>query len=831
MSATPSPASLLGPYRVLDLTDERGLLAGHLLAQLGADVIQVEPPDGSSARRVGPFDHAATDRSLFWSAYAAGKRGISLALDQPHGRGALLRLAAQADVLLESAPPGVMDALGFGYEALRAVNPGLVYVSITPFGPTGPKARYADSDLTVWAASGPLEPHRSDADVPLRISTPQAFHHAAADAACGAVMALLARDATGAGQHVEVSAQASCTLCTLFTHLGAAVDHHGYTYGSVASVAKPGAKASLDLSGSGARTRQTKWQVRDGLIEMHVGVGPAAGRFANALFGWLEEIGERPAEVWWDWVKVPDLVETGELTIEDVERARDHVETTLSRFTVGELMEAAQNHGFMLAPIMSTADLMASPQFEARRLFRRIVEAGRTRTLPAPFATGCGAEPFRLRAAPGIGEHDEEILNVPRPSLEDAARPGDRSAPAPALRGLKVLDLAWVVAGPLVGRTLADFGATVVRVESAQRLDTARVLGPFPGGRTDPQSSVAFDGCNAGKLGLTLDLRREDARAVARDLVAWADVVIESFVPGQMAKFGLDYPKLKEINPNIILLSSSLMGQTGPLAQQTGFGNIGAAFSGLQRIVGERGRAPIGPFGPYTDYVAPRFAVLALLAAIDRRRRTGEGCHLDISQAEATVAFLTPLLLDYEANGRIAEAKGNRDDDYSPNGVFPTRGEARWVAITARSDPEWRRLAELIGGPRLADDPRFATLEARKRHEDALEALIAAWTKDLDRRDVEERLQALGVPAHIVADSEDVTTDPQLLARGHFIRQPHPRSGETVIDAARFDLSETPAAYTRTAPTFGRDNVYVLGEILGYSLERIESLSAAGALR
>jgi crotonobetainyl-CoA:carnitine CoA-transferase CaiB-like acyl-CoA transferase len=398
------------------------------------------------------------------------------------------------------------------------------------------------------------------------------------------------------------------------------------------------------------------------------------------------------------------------------------------------------------------------------------------------------------------------------------------------LEGLKVLDLAWVVAGPLVGRSLADFGATVVRVESSKRLDTARVLGPFPNGQTDLQASVAFENCNAGKLGLTLDLAREDARDVARDLAAWADVVIESFVPGQMAKFGLDYPSLRAINPHVIMVSSSLMGQTGPNAQLTGFGNIGAALSGMQRLVGERGETPLGPFGPYTDYVAPRFALLALLAAIDRRRRTGEGCHLDISQAEATVSLISPQILDYEANGRIAEPQGNRDEQFAPNGVFRTRGEPQWVAVTARDDGDWARLAAIVGGQALASDPRFATQAARKANEDALEALISAWTAERGAFEIEATLQAAGVPAHVVADTAEVVADDQLNHLGHFVRLPHPRFGESVFDASRFQMSATPARYARTAPTFGRDNAYVLAEVLGYSQDRIDALSAAGAL-
>lgn len=821
-------AGFLSPYRVLDLTDERGLLAGHLLAQLGAEVIQVEPPGGSRARRMAPFDKAADGASLFWSAYAAGKRTVTVDLDQREGRERLIALARHADVLIESAGPGVMDGLGLGYAQLRAANPGLVHVSITAFGNDGPKAGYADSDLIVWAAAGPLAPHRSANGLPLRISAPQAFHHAAADAACGAVMALLARDATGLGQRVDVSAQASCTLCTLFSHLAAAVGHPNYSSASIQDVKGP--KPSLDLSGSGARTRRTKWDVRDGLIEMHVGIGAAAGRFSNALFTWLADIGMRPDEFAWDWIKIPELIESGAVEIDQMERAREYVGEVIARFTAQELLQAAQQYGFMLAPIMTTADLLQSPHFAARGLFTRVEEAGRPRTLPAPFATGCGPEAARPHAARRIGEDNEEILASPSPEAVKDHSVRDRRTNLPPLEGLKVLDLAWVVAGPLVGRTLADFGATVVRVESSKRLDTARVLGPFPNGETDIQASVAFENCNAGKLGLTLDLGREDARAVARDLAAWADVVIESFVPGQMAKFGLDYESLKAINPNLIMVSSSLMGQTGPNAQLTGFGNIGAALSGMQRLVGERGEPPLGPFGPYTDYVAPRFTLLALLAAIDRRRRTGEGGHLDISQAEATVSLIAPQILDYEANGHIAEAQGNRDAQAAPNGVFRTRGEDRWVAITARNDDEWRRLAGMIGRPALAEDPRFATLESRKANEDALEAILSAWAADLDAAEIERTLQAQGVPAHVVADTYDVVADPQLGRLGAFVRLPHPRFGETIFDAARFRMSETPARYERTAPTFGRDNDHVLAEVLGYAPDRIDALKAAGAL-
>jgi crotonobetainyl-CoA:carnitine CoA-transferase CaiB-like acyl-CoA transferase len=370
----------------------------------------------------------------------------------------------------------------------------------------------------------------------------------------------------------------------------------------------------------------------------------------------------------------------------------------------------------------------------------------------------------------------------------------------------------------------------VVRIESSKRVETARLMGPFPNGKMDVQQSVLFENCNANKRGLSLDLSKAEARAVALDLACWADVIIESFMPGQMARFGLEYARLKNLNPGVIMLSSALMGQTGPYAEMSGYGNIGAALSGFQMIVGNRGELPVGPFGPYTDYVAPRFSLVTLLAALDHRQRTGEGCFIDVSQAEAGIEFLAPQITDYCATGRVAEADGNRDPFFAPHGVYRAAGENSWVAIVARDDDDWRRLASTVGGSELAVDARFSTFHARKSNEDALDALIGAWTASRDAHAIESLLQAAGIPAHVAAASEDFVRDEHLQARGHFVRLPHPLMGESVVEASRYQLSETPATFERCAPMFGRDNDYVLGELLGYSAERIADLRDGGAL-
>ena len=400
------------------------------------------------------------------------------------------------------------------------------------------------------------------------------------------------------------------------------------------------------------------------------------------------------------------------------------------------------------------------------------------------------------------------------------------------LSHIKVLDLAWVVAGPMIGRSLADFGATVVRVEHPKRTDTARAIGPYYGGGYDVQRSACYANGNAGKLGLALDLQNEDARDVVRELAAWADIVVESFAPGQVNRWGLDYETLKAINPKIIMVSTSLMGQSGPWKALAGFGNIGTAMSGYQGLVGPEEGLPTGPFGPYTDYVAPRFGIPMVLAAIDWRERSGEGCYIDLGQAETGMQFLASAFADYGATGRIAKAEGNRDDAMAPHGVYPAltqEGEdPRWIAVVAQDDAAWKALAAEIGGDAL--DDQFASLEGRKAHEAALDAIVGAWTASLDPTETAEKLQGLGVAASVVATAADLAEDPQLEHLGHWERVPHPQIGAATVEGSRFVLSKTPAHVARPAPEYGRDQEAVLKGILGYDSARLDALKAAGAM-
>ncbi|MCA0869260.1 CoA transferase [Seohaeicola saemankumensis] len=806
----------LNGLRVLDLTDWRGVLTGRMLAIMGADVLQIEPPAGSDARAMPPFDNAGG--SLFWAAYGAGRRSLVLDRDTETGADRLMALAATADVVLESGAPGRQRFLDT--DALLAANPGVIHSIVTPYGLTGPKAGYADSDLTLWAAGGPLKPTESQAGVPTRLSLPQAYHHAAADALCGVMVALEARRRGGRGQRVVTSAQASATQCTLSLSMAAVIGHPNYVFRAEVKSKK---KKQLDLSGSGSRTQRSKWPVRDGLVEMHLALGPAAGRFTNNLFALMHARGacsDRFAD--WDWITLPPRIENDEIPEEEMEAARSEVAAFLADMTKREAVEMALEHRLMLAPIMTAADLAESPHAAARGFFTRVGALD----LPGKIALGFDEGFAELCPGPVLGEGGAEV------EARWRARTGKGPFPAAAhlarvarpLDHITVLDLSWVVAGPMIGRNMADFGARVIRVESRKKPEVARLTGPFPQGIRDLDRSGLYENCNAGKDGLTLDLGHPEARAILRQLAAKVDVLVESFAPGQMDKWGLGYDVLAADNPGLVMLSTSLMGQSGPWSALAGFGNIGAAMSGLQVLAGREGADPVGPYGPYTDFVAPRLALPVLLAALEARRHSGHGCRLDVSQAEAGMQFIAETFAEHAVTGRVPVARSNRDPLVVPNGVYPCaapEGETVWVAISATTEAMWTALATEAGLSLAAD--RYAD-------EAAIDAALAAWCRGQSAQAVEDRLQAAGVAAHVAASPADLAADPQLAAWGHF--QTRPRSDGTPAhhETCRFQLSLTPAEVTRAAPEYGRDTQQVLIDWLGMDPAEIAGLEAAGVL-
>jgi crotonobetainyl-CoA:carnitine CoA-transferase CaiB-like acyl-CoA transferase len=402
----------LSPYRVLDLTDHRGALAGHMFAQLGAEVIQVEPPGGSPARRQPPFapDWPEGENSLFWAAYGSGKRSIVCDAPTPDGLDLLHRLVRGADFLFESTPPRDGRPGWLDPAALAAVNPRLIQVSITPFGLTGPRRDWADSEITLWAAGGPLLAIRTPDGAPVRISAPQAYLHAAGDAAGAALIAHFARLRSGRGQHVDVSVQQSVPQATLSAVLAAAVGHADY----LPRPPKPGAAAAakgVDLSPSAGLSRSSKWPVRDGYAEMHLAMGPTGGPSSNQLFAWMRREGALDARFeGWDWVSLGERVEAGEIGADDLDAAHAAVSRFMLTRSKAELMDVAIASGIRIAPIETIADLIQSPHSAARGFFQTVEGPFGAYLVPGDFALGAPGGFRPLTPAPRLGEHTRAIL-------------------------------------------------------------------------------------------------------------------------------------------------------------------------------------------------------------------------------------------------------------------------------------------------------------------------------------------------------------------------------------------------------------------------------------
>jgi len=812
---------MLSPYRVLDLTDERGLACGCMLADLGADVVQVEPPEGSSARRRGPFvkGDPGPESSLHWYAYARNKRSVALDLDDSAGREALLRLVDGADFLVESRGEQAMSTLGLGYEELAARNPALVYVSITPFGADGPKAGYHATDLIVQAASGSMALNGEADRAPLRAGGVSAWTYAGIEAAGAALVAHHERIRSGRGQHVHVSGLLSTNLAAVFTLLAGSL---GQPHGTRAG-------GGLQL---GPLNMPFIWEAADGFVSLLLMFGGPGARFFGNLMAWMRDEGALDAEdAERDWAATTGLVLTGQADVSILQRLIDRIADFLRARTKADLLDAAISRELLLVPVSTVEDVFASAQLEARGYWREVERDGRALRYPGPFAVLSQTPIQYRRSAPRIGEHTREVLDEP-PRRPAAVPATPALEPAPAgdlpLSGLKVLDFMWVMAGPASTRVLADYGATVVKVESASPMDLVRVLPPFYEGAPVPENSASFGSLNAGKLSLSLDLRDPDASAVVHDLVRWADVVTDSFSAGAMKTLGLDYESLRAINPDVIVLSSCLFGQTGPLSAMAGYGTMGAAVAGLVQPTGWPDRAPCGPFGPYTDWLAPRLTLPTLLAALDHRRRTGQGQQVDQSQAESSLHFMVPALLDFAANGVVIDRVANTDPQMSPHGVYPADGDDEWLALTVRDDDDWTRLCAAIDRPDLSADARLATLEGRRTHADEIDEAIAQWTGARGGSEGEQALQQAGVPAHVVVHAERAAEEPQF--EGHFVEAPHELHGTAFVESTRFTLSRTPARVERAAPTLGQDTDAVLRELLGYDPARIESLRAAGTL-
>ncbi len=797
----------LAGYRVLDLTDQRGAYCGKLLADLGADVVKVEPPAGDPARHRGPFyqDEPGPDRSLLFWALNTSKRSITLDLSNPAEARLLGRLAASADAFIENHGQGDMEALGLGYEALRSLNPGLVYTSITPFGQDGPRRYWRGPDIVVQAMGGLMHICGYPDGTPVRVAGSQAYYAGSLYACVATLIALYHRELTSEGQWIDVSMQEAIALVTQPTTQFFDLKQ----------------EVTTRLGTDGPRLGRF-WPCQDGYI--------SAGSFRRPQarergLRWLESRGLAGELTEPEW-------QGPEREAELAARVEEGVLALVRTLPRAEIEEESRRFDLWISPLHWPGDVVEDSHLRARGFFVPVEhpELGATVLYPgAPYRLS--ETPWRLAGRPPLlGEHNDEILRpqsrVPsRPPAPRDPGPGTRDRPAGALAGIRVLDLSWVAAGPLAAKILADFGADVILVESAARRGGLRGGEPMVPGRAGWNVSNWFNNLNTSKIGLTLNLARPTGIDLVRRLVRVSDVVLDNYTTGVMARWGLAYEELRRLRPDVIAVSMPVMGTTGPRRNHGAFGNGVAALAGLPLLSAAPGKPPPNICVPFTDHSSnPCHAATAIMAALLYRRRTGWGQFIDLAQYEATAAVTGSALLEYAVNGREPAAVGNRSPSAAPHGVYPCAGEDSWCAIAVTNDAEWQALCRAMDDPLWTREERFSSMESRLAHQDALDDLVATWTRKRAAAEAMELLQEAGVPAGAVQNAADLLTrDPQLRARGHFLRLDHPEAGTSPHHALPFRLSRTPPRLL-PAPLLGQHNDHVLGEILGLSEEEINRL-------
>jgi crotonobetainyl-CoA:carnitine CoA-transferase CaiB-like acyl-CoA transferase len=831
MTSPQTPNSALAPYRVLDLTEGGFNWCGRVLADLGADVIKVEPLDGSPTRATGPFydDQADREHSLFWYSYCLNKRGVTLDLEANEGQNRFKELATGSDIVLESYGPGYLAGLGLGYEDLAAINPAIIVTSITPFGQTGPYARYKATDIVAWSIGGMQWVAGDEDRHPLRISIPQAELHAGAQAAAGAMTALWHAQTTGEGQHVDVSMQ-TAVIWTLMN----------------ATPFPPLHKTNLERAGAsrkfGAVSLRAVFPCKDGHISALLVGGTLGGASLTSLVRWMDEDGMAPAFMkerdWGEW-DLSALAAEGETGARDVTMVEEHFSRFFATKTKAELFERSFTDRIWIAPCNNVKDIIEDPQLEARDFWTdvRHPSLDRTLTYPGPYIKLSETPIVLRRPAPTIGEHNDEILGAARTPARPSRSLTTKSMP---FEGLKVLDLTWVGVGPITIKYLADHGADVIHVESVTRPDVLRSTPPFKDGEPGFNRSQFPASYNTSKYGLGLNLGKPESRElIARIVAEWQpDVMAESFTPRAMRNWGLDYESIRKIKPDIVYFSTCLQGQTGPRALFAGYGNLGAALAGFYTITGWSDRDPTGPHGAYSDFINPPNAVAAIVAALDHRRRTGQGQHLDLAQYEAAIQYLSPAIADYAINGRIVGRRGNDDDTCAPHNVYRCKDETRpmtgtdesWCAIAVTNDEEWVQLCDAMGNPEWTRDARFSSADSRRANATSLDELLGRWTSQCTAHELMELLQDAGVPAGAVQNQSDLWNDPQLKHRDFFQWLNHTECGPMPYDGLQFLLSKTRGKLRMPHALVGEHNELILRDWLKLSDDEITELIVAEAL-
>ena len=804
-SDTPDPAPrLLEGYRALDLTDRQGQLCGRFLADLGVEVLKIEPPGGDPVRSLPPF---AEGISVAFAHLNANKSTLELDLQLPQHRDRLRTLVAGADILIESHPPEWLAGLELDYPRLREINPALIMASVTGFGQWGPHSRFAYNDLVVFAMCGLMSISGDPDGPPCAPPETQAYYFGSLMAALGIVAALHRRERTGAGDWIDVSMQEALATQEHMVRLYANEREIHTRAGSQHQHVAP------------ARI----FPCRDGYVYLYV-----------SRQHWKKFL-----EIWPDH---PKEFEAPEYLNNVFRRAQAGViNPAVSEFTrrqsAEELTRHLQSNHIPCLPVNRPLGFLRDPHVEGRHFVQEVPYPGGTSlTQPALPCRFSGSRP-RVTSPQPLREDAEEAWSATgnpgrgagNGNRGVAAGPGQRHGDGLPLEGMRVLSFDHVLAGPFGMMLLADLGAEVLKVESGKGgLDPFR----FFGTGEDPNASPRFLEFNRNKRSITVDLKHPEGPGLIRELARHCDLVVNNFAVRVLPGLGLDYAHLVEHKPDIVTLGMPGLGATGPKKDSLTLGTIITAFTGFTSLWNESAEVdpPVGSGTVLPDYVSGVMGAILSVAATLYRRRTGHGLNMDLAQAEAA-AFLIGAAMIQGANTETEPAPvGNRSPYHSPYGIYACKGEDRWCVIATEDGAQWLRLTAAMERPELADDARFRSPAERIRNREELDAVIEDWTRTRDCHEVMKRLQADGVPCGAVQNGADLVNDPHLQARGFLGTHDNPRFGRLTLPCLPIRFTQSDMAQDWVFPELGRDTDRTLRDVLGYDEARIRQLRDDGAL-
>ena len=796
---SPAPArdaapSALGHLKVLDLAGPEAQSLGRLFADLGADVVLVEPPGGTPGRRYHPRAASDPEVSLHFLNYNTNKRSLVLDLEAEAGQAELRALLREADVLIDSSPPTYLAGIGLGYSRMSRINAGLIVTSVTPFGHSGPYRDYLGGELAAQAMGGLMyiqgDPDMPPCSVPAEHAYQLACHHAA----FATLAALTERRTSGRGQHVDVSAQ------EVVAHLLFNISRYALT-GDIAS------RRNNDL----AIAPNNYYPCRDGA---RVCLCVFYDRHWDVLVEWMGD----------DALSDPAFRESA-FRRANPDIVDQFVAPFVERFTAQEMLDECESRHLAASPFNTLKDLAEGPHTNGRDFY---IETERP---------GMGA--FRMPGAPYRFSRTPWSVRRPAPEPDNArnhgktcgwprsdrrpASPPRPPRPAMPLEGVRVVDFTRVWAGPLASRYLAEMGAHVIKVEHRDYVDIGRQRGMASG--------PMFPELNRSKSCVTVNFRDPAGADLIRQLVAVSDVVLDNFAAGVLRRRGLGYEDLRQVKPDLVVLSMPGYGFEGPYSRYVAYGQNLMSYSGLSYLWGH----PESPFDTrpkihYTDFVSGAAAATAIAAALEYRAETGQGQFIEMDQSEALSTTLGVPLLHYFINGKTWEPSGNFSANAAPHGCYPCRGEEEWCVIECWDESQWSALCEAMGDPDLAADPRFATLRARVENREELNERIAEYTRHRTPYQVMRALQKAGVPAGVVQSSEQMYHDIHMRHREFIDEIEHDNMGLMEHPTVTTKLSATPGRVLHGMSVMGSANERVFGHLLGNPLEHIRELDRAGAL-